>query len=116
MKSEKLKTIKNIIENISGDDEVRIGTTNKDFFGELLEGDFNYKRYFHYIIIDKKVEIKPFFRALRNGGYILSLVKYDENYLQDIIVHLNLSKKLGKSLKVAFFAFSLFLYIFRFFL
>jgi hypothetical protein len=84
MKSEKLKTIKNIIENISGDDEVRIGTTNKDLYGELLEGDFNYKRYFHYIIIDKKVDIKPFFRALRNGGYILSLVKYDENYLQDI--------------------------------
>lgn len=84
MKSEKLKTIKNIIENISGDDEVRIGTTNKDFFGELLEGEINYKRYFHYIIIDKKVDIKPFFRALRNGGYILSLVKYDENYLQDI--------------------------------
>jgi hypothetical protein len=84
MKSEKLKTIKNIIENISGDDEVRIGTTNKDFFGELLEGDFNYKRYFHYIIIDKKADIKPFFRALRNGGYIISLVKYEENYLHDI--------------------------------
>jgi hypothetical protein len=84
MKSEKLKTIKNIIENISGDDEVRVGTTIEDFFGELLEGEINYKRYFHYIIIDKKVDIKPFFRALRNGGYILSLVKYDENYLQDI--------------------------------
>ncbi|GAX86929.1 conserved hypothetical protein [Lebetimonas natsushimae] len=84
MDNRKLKVIETVIKSLSGNDEVRVGTTNQEFFGELLEGDFNYKRYFHYIIIDKKIDIKPFFRALRNGGYILSLVKYDENYLHDI--------------------------------
>jgi len=84
LRMENGELVKNIIQSISGDDEVRIATTNKEFEGELLEGDFNYKRYFHYIIIDKNIDIKPFFRALRNGGYILSLVKFDENYLQDI--------------------------------
>jgi len=81
----KKEIISEIIENISKGDNPRVATTNKDVFeGELLEGDFNYKRYFHFIILDKKVDIKPYFRALRNGGYILSLVKYDEEYLQDV--------------------------------
>jgi len=76
--------IEEIIKSISGDDQVRVATTNPEYPGEFLEGDFNYKRYFHYIIIDKKTDIKPFFRALRNGGYILSFVKFDNDYLQDI--------------------------------
>ncbi len=81
----KKEIIKEIIDSISKGDNPRIATTNKNVFdGELLEGDFNYKRYFHFIIVDKKEDIKPYFRALRNGGYLISLVRYNEEYLQDV--------------------------------
>jgi hypothetical protein len=80
-----MEIIQKIIESISKGDNPRVGTTNKEVFdGELIDKDLNYKRYFHFIIIDKKEDIKPYFRALRNGGYIISLVKFDEEYLQDV--------------------------------
>jgi len=82
----KTQIIKEIIENIAKGDNPRVATTNKEIFpdAELLEGDFNYKRYFHFIILDKKDDIRPYFRALRNGGYIISFVKFDDEYLQDV--------------------------------
>ncbi|EDM23258.1 hypothetical protein [Caminibacter mediatlanticus] len=77
--------IEKIINSISKDDNVKIATTNKEIFdAELIDSDVKLKRYYHYIIVDKKQDIKPFFRALRNGGYIISLKKFDEEYLQDI--------------------------------
>jgi hypothetical protein len=79
------RIIQEIIDSISKGDNPRIATTNKDVFdGELIDSEVNLKRYYHFIILDKKEDIKPYFRALRNGGYIISLVKYDNEYLQDI--------------------------------
>ena len=80
-----MEIIQQIIYGISKGDNPKVGTTNKDIFdGEFIDKDVNYKRYFHFIILDRKEDMKPYFRALRNGGYIISLVKFDEEYLQDI--------------------------------
>ncbi len=77
--------IKEIIDNIFEGDNINIATTNKEIFdAELIDSDINLKRFYHLIILDKKQDIKPFFRALRNGGYIISFEKFDEEYLQDI--------------------------------
>jgi len=51
---------------------------------DLLDEDLNAKRFYHFIVCDKKREIKPLFRALRNGGYMISLVEMDDNELYDI--------------------------------
>jgi len=76
--------IKEIIESIFEDENINIATTNKQIFdADLIDSDINMKRYYHVIIIDQKQDIKPFFRALRNGGYIISLEKFDDTYLQD---------------------------------
>ncbi len=85
MKNGKSKIIDEIIESIAKEDNLRVATTNPEIYeGEVLDGEINYKRYFHFIILDKEGDIKPYFRALRNGGYILSFVKFDEEYLQDV--------------------------------
>ncbi|WP_457560976.1 hypothetical protein [Caminibacter sp.] len=85
MDNGKWKIIDEIIEHIAKGDNPRIATTNPEIYdGELIDTDVNLKRYYHFIILDKKEDIKPYFRALRNGGYIISFVKFDENYLQDI--------------------------------
>ncbi|NPA10727.1 MAG: hypothetical protein GXO62_00610, partial [Epsilonproteobacteria bacterium] len=77
--------IHEIIESIAKDDNIRVATTNKEVFdGELIDSDVNLKRYYHFIILDKNEDIKPYFRALRNGGYIVSFVKFDDEYLQDV--------------------------------
>ena len=76
--------IDNIINSIFKLDTPLIATTNKEFNGELIDKDVNVKRYYHFIILDKKEDIKPYFRALRNGGYLISLVKFDKEYLNDI--------------------------------
>ena len=79
-----------IIKSINNEDNLNIATTNSSLFSsvsyniEKIEGDFNYKRFFHFIVLDEEVEIKKIFRALRNGGYVISKVHFDENYLSDI--------------------------------
>ena len=80
------KLINQIIDSVAKGDNPIIATTNKEIFkdAELIDNEVNYKRYFHFIILDKKEDIKPYFRALRNGGYIISLVRFDEEYLQDV--------------------------------
>jgi len=51
---------------------------------ELLDDEINAKRYYHFVVIDKEVDLKPLFRSLRNGGYLISLIELDDNELYDI--------------------------------
>ncbi len=51
---------------------------------ELLDDELNAKRYYHFVVIDKKVNLKSLFRSLRNGGYLISLIELDDNELYDI--------------------------------
>ena len=51
---------------------------------EVLDKDLNAIRFYHFIVMDKKFEIKPLFRALRNGGYLISLIDLNDNELYDI--------------------------------
>jgi len=80
----------NIIKSINDEESLNIATTNLSLFSdtsyniEKIEGDFNYKRFFHFIVIDEKKDIKKLFRALRNGGYLISKIHFDENFLNDI--------------------------------
>jgi len=79
----------NIIKSINDEENLNIATTNPSFFSdtsyniEKIEGDFNYKRFFHFIVIDKEEDIKKLFRALRNGGYLITKIHFDENFLND---------------------------------
>jgi len=79
-----------IIKNINEEKYLNIATTNPSLFVdtaynvEEIKSEFNYKRFFHFIIIDKKEDIKKLFKALRNGGYLISKIHLDENYLNDI--------------------------------
>jgi hypothetical protein len=50
---------------------------------EILDDDLSAKRYYHFIVCDEKRDIKPMFRALRNGGYMISLVEMDDDELYD---------------------------------
>jgi len=78
----------NIIKSINDEDNLNIATTDLSLFSntpyniEKIEGD--YKRFFHFIVIDEKADIKKLFKALRNGGYLISKIHFDENYLYDI--------------------------------
>ncbi len=76
---------------IISEDNLNIGVSNlkyKEFLKnqnvELIDNDLKFKRFYHYIILDKDIDIKKVFRALRNGGYLLSTIKYDDNLLYDI--------------------------------
>ena len=51
---------------------------------EILDDDLSAKRYYHFIVCDTKRDIKPMFRALRNGGYLISTVEFDDDKLYDI--------------------------------
>ncbi len=85
-----MENVVDIIKSINDEENLNIATTNPSLFSlasyniEKIEGDFNYKRFFHFIVIDKKEDIKKLFRALRNGGYVISKIHFDENYLSDI--------------------------------
>ena len=78
-----------IIKSINDEENLNIATTNPSlFYGasyniEKIEGEFNYKRFFHFIVIDKDEDIKKLFRALRNGGYLITKIYYDEDMLLD---------------------------------
>ena len=80
----------NIIRSINDEDNLNIATTNPLFFEntsyniEKIEGDFNYKRFFHFIVIDREEDIKKLFRALRNGGYLITKIYYEDDFLNDI--------------------------------
>lgn len=65
-------------------EEIKNSLNNKKRNIEVLDEELNAKRYYHFIIIDKNIKIKSFFRALRNGGYLISLVELDDNELYDI--------------------------------
>jgi hypothetical protein len=77
-------------EIIGNDDEYRILVTSnklKDLIEDneiIVDDNPDAKRYYHYVIIDKDVDVKPFFRSLRNGGYLISFIEIDENTLYDI--------------------------------
>ena len=79
-----------INEIIGNDDEYRVLVTSENLKEKIKANEVIYeekteaKRYYHYVVIDKKVDIKFFFRALRNGGYLISLIELDENELYDI--------------------------------
>jgi hypothetical protein len=51
---------------------------------EIIDEDLNEKRFYHFIVLDKPLDIKNVFRALRNGGYLISLIDLDDNELYDI--------------------------------
>ncbi len=51
---------------------------------EMLDKNLEAKRFYHFIVCDTKRNIKPLFRALRNGGYMIFLVEMDDNELYDI--------------------------------
>jgi len=80
----------NIIKSINDEENLNIATTNPSFFSdtpyniEKIEKDFDYKRFFHFIVIDEDYDVKKLFRALRNGGYLISKIHFDEEYLNDI--------------------------------
>ena len=75
---------------IRSDDEYKVLVTSKELKEKIQASEVVYeektdaKRYYHYVVIDKNVDIKSFFRAIRNGGYLISLIELDENELYDI--------------------------------
>ena len=85
-----MKNVVDIIKSINDEETLNIATTNPSIFSstsyniEKIEGEFNYKRFFHFIVIDKNEDIKKLFRALRNGGYLISKIHFDEDFLADI--------------------------------
>ena len=85
-----MKNVVDIIKSINDEEILNIATTNPSIFSstsyniEKIEGEFNYKRFFHFIVIDKNEDIKKLFRALRNGGYLISKIHFDEDFLADI--------------------------------
>jgi len=64
-------------------EELKNSIDNENRNIEVLDKDLNTIRFYHFIVMDKKFEIKPLFRALRNGGYLISLVKFNEEFLQN---------------------------------
>ncbi len=84
------KELINIIKSINDEENLNIATTNPLLFSstsyniEKIEGEFNYKRFFHFIVLDEKFDIKKLFRALRNGGYLITKIYFDEQILNDI--------------------------------
>jgi len=50
---------------------------------EILDKNLEAKRLYHFILCDEKREVKPLFRALRNGGYLISLVDFEDDMLYD---------------------------------
>ena len=85
----RMENVINIIKSINDEKNLNIATTNPKLFEntsynvEKIEGEFNYKRFFHFIVIDRDEDIKKLFRALRNGGYLITKINYDENMLLD---------------------------------
>ncbi len=51
---------------------------------EIVDEDLNAKRFYHFVVMDKPFDVKTLFRALRNGGYLISLIDLDDNELYDI--------------------------------
>jgi len=82
------KELINIIKSINDEENLNIATTNPLLFSsyniEKIEGEFNYKRFFYFIVIDKEFDIKKLFRALRNGGYLITKIHFNEELLNDI--------------------------------
>ena len=63
-----------LINEIIGNDDERVLVTSEDLKEKIKANEVVYeektdaKRYYHYVVIDKNVDIKEFFRAIRNGG------------------------------------------------
>ena len=80
----------NIIKSINDEENLNIATTNPLLFSstsyniEKIEGEFNYKRFFHFIVLDEDFDIRKIFKALRNGGYVITKVHFDEDFLTDL--------------------------------
>ena len=79
-----------LIKSINDEENLNIATTNLAVFKntpyniEIIDEDVEEKRTFHFVFLDKKLNIKKIFRALRNGGYLISLVDFEDNELNDI--------------------------------
>ncbi len=85
-----MENVEFLIKSINDEPNLNIATTNPSLFSssdyniEKIEGEFNFKRYFHFIVIDKFFNIKKLFRALRNGGYLISSIELNEEELYDL--------------------------------
>jgi hypothetical protein len=51
---------------------------------EIVDNELNAKRFYHFVIMDKDFDIKTLFRALRNGGYLISFIDLNDDKLYDI--------------------------------
>ncbi|WP_457562862.1 hypothetical protein [Caminibacter pacificus] len=89
----KIINTKLINEIIGYEPNINVGVTSeklKDIVSsedrnvDVLDEDLNAKRFYHFIVCDTKRDIKPLFRALRNGGYLISTIDLDDNELYDI--------------------------------
>ena len=89
----KIINTKLINEIIGYEPNINVGVTSeklKDIVSsedrnvDVLDDDLNAKRFYHFIVCDTKRDIKPLFRALRNGGYLISTIDLEDNELYDI--------------------------------
>jgi hypothetical protein len=79
-------------EMIGDEENVNLGVTSDKLAEELagenriieiLDEKTDFKRVFHFIACDKILNAKSLFRAIRNGGYLISSVDFDEEELYD---------------------------------
>jgi len=82
-----------MLEEILKEDDINILVSSKELYDKVKSGkrevdvfddEVDAKRYYHYVIIDRDFDIKSLFRALRNGGYLISFVDLDYDQLYDI--------------------------------
>ncbi|MEO1923436.1 MAG: hypothetical protein ABGX25_02830 [Nautiliaceae bacterium] len=90
MKIEQIELLNQII---GYESNINIAVTSKDLKEvlkrderniEIVDKDLNAKRFYHFIVMDKPFDIKALFRALRNGGYLISFIDLDDSELYDI--------------------------------
>ena len=51
---------------------------------EIVDNELSAKRFYHFVVMDGDFDVKTLFRALRNGGYLISFIDLDDNELYDI--------------------------------
>jgi hypothetical protein len=91
---EKVMERNDLINHIIGHDiNINVGVTSEALKNlvedegrnvEILSKNFDEKRVYHFIVCDEKRDEKSLFRALRNGGYLISTVEFDDDTLYDI--------------------------------
>jgi len=88
-----MKNKKLINEIIGYEPNINIGVTSEELKSiidsderntEILDEELSAKRFYHFIVMDRPFDVKSLFRALRNGGYLISTIELDDNELYDI--------------------------------